>query len=92
VVNHEAGAGFTWTERLRLIMVSALQVDKAVLFSALVFVLFSLPHWSRVSVLYLWRLRHPRAPKFSGLLATVVIGGLITSTALTLYLLPIFWS
>jgi cobalt-zinc-cadmium resistance protein CzcA len=32
----EEGAGFRWTDRLRLILISALQVDKAVLFSALI--------------------------------------------------------
>jgi cobalt-zinc-cadmium resistance protein CzcA len=32
----EAGAPFRWTDRLRLILISALQVDKAVLFSALI--------------------------------------------------------
>jgi heavy metal efflux system protein len=32
----EAGTTFRWTDRLRLILVSALQVDKAVLFSALI--------------------------------------------------------
>ncbi|MGC2153012.1 MAG: efflux RND transporter permease subunit, partial [Terriglobales bacterium] len=36
IVDHEAGAAYTWTERLRLILISALQVDKAVLFSALI--------------------------------------------------------
>jgi len=32
----EAGPAFRWTDRLRLILISALQVDKAVLFSALI--------------------------------------------------------
>jgi cobalt-zinc-cadmium resistance protein CzcA len=32
----EAGPTFHWTDRLRLILISALQVDKAVLFSALI--------------------------------------------------------
>jgi heavy metal efflux system protein len=32
----EAGAVFQWTDRLRMILISALQVDKAVLFSALI--------------------------------------------------------
>ncbi len=32
----ETGSAFRWTDRLRLILISALQVDKAVLFSALI--------------------------------------------------------
>ena len=36
VVEAEAGHAFRWTQRLRLILISALQVDKAVLFSALI--------------------------------------------------------
>ncbi len=32
----EEGSAFRWTDRLRLILISALQVDKAVLFSALI--------------------------------------------------------
>ena len=32
----ESGPAFRWTDRLRLILISALQVDKAVLFSALI--------------------------------------------------------
>jgi len=32
----EGGTAFRWTDRLRLILISALQVDKAVLFSALI--------------------------------------------------------
>jgi cobalt-zinc-cadmium resistance protein CzcA len=37
------GANFTWTERLRLILVSALQVDKAVFFSAAITVAAFVP-------------------------------------------------
>ena len=36
IENAEAGTPFRWTDRLRLILISALQVDKAVLFSALI--------------------------------------------------------
>jgi cobalt-zinc-cadmium resistance protein CzcA len=36
VQDAESGPAFNWTDRLRLIMISALQVDKAVLFSALI--------------------------------------------------------
>jgi heavy metal efflux system protein len=36
VEHAEEGTAFRWTDRLRLILVSALQVDKAVLFSALI--------------------------------------------------------
>ena len=43
VAHPEAGPTFAWTDRLRLILVSALQVDKAVLFSALITVAAFVP-------------------------------------------------
>jgi heavy metal efflux system protein len=43
IAHAEAGAAFAWTDRLRLILVSALQVDKAVLFSALITVAAFVP-------------------------------------------------
>ncbi len=36
IQDSESGPAFRWTDRLRLILISALQVDKAVLFSALI--------------------------------------------------------
>jgi heavy metal efflux system protein len=46
----EEGTAFRWTDRLRLILVSALQVDKAVLFSALITVAGFVPRFTMQGV------------------------------------------
>jgi heavy metal efflux system protein len=84
-VDHES-AGFTWTERLRLIMVSALQVDKAVLFSALITVLGFVPLFTMQGVE--GQIFGPMARTYGYALAGALIATFTITPVIASFLIP----
>jgi cobalt-zinc-cadmium resistance protein CzcA len=86
IVDHEAGAAFTWTERLRLILISALQVDKAVLFSALITVAGFVPLFTMQGVE--GQIFGPMARTYGYALAGALIATFTITPVIASFLIP----
>jgi cobalt-zinc-cadmium resistance protein CzcA len=78
--------GQTWTDRLRLILVSALQVDKAVFFSVLITVAAFVPLFTMQGVE--GQIFGPMARTYGFALAGALIATFTVTPALTHFLLP----
>ncbi len=86
IVDHEAGAAYTWTERLRLILISALQVDKAVLFSALITVAGFVPLFTMQGVE--GQIFGPMARTYGYALAGALIATFTITPVIASFLIP----
>jgi cobalt-zinc-cadmium resistance protein CzcA len=80
------GAPNTWTDRLRLILVSALQVDKAILFSATITVAAFVPLFTMQGVE--GQIFGPMARTYAYALAGALIATFTITPVLASYLLP----
>ena len=81
-----SGASNLWTDRLRLIMVSALQVDKAILFSATITVAAFVPLFTMQGVE--GQIFGPMARTYAYALAGALIATFTVTPVLASYLLP----
>jgi cobalt-zinc-cadmium resistance protein CzcA len=79
-------AGTTWTDRLRIIYASALQVDKAVLFSTLITVAAFVPLFTMQGVE--GQIFNPMAKTYGYALIGALIATFTVTPVLTSYLLP----
>jgi cobalt-zinc-cadmium resistance protein CzcA len=82
----EAGAMFRWTDRLRMILVSALQVDKAVLFSALITVAGFVPLFTMQGVE--GQIFGPMARTYGYALAGALIATFTVTPVIASFLIP----
>src|SRR5579862_116298 len=82
----EAGLAFGWTDRLRLILISALQVDKAVLFSALITVAGFVPLFTMQGVE--GQIFGPMARTYGYALAGALIATFTVTPVIASFLLP----
>jgi cobalt-zinc-cadmium resistance protein CzcA len=80
------GAAFRWSDRLRLIMVSALQVDKAILFSATITVAAFVPLFTMQGVE--GQIFGPMARTYAYALAGALLATFTITPVLASYLLP----
>ena len=86
IAHPEAGPAFTWTDRLRLILVSALQVDKAVLFSALITVAGFVPLFTMQGVE--GQIFGPMARTYGYALAGALIATFTITPVIASFLIP----
>jgi cobalt-zinc-cadmium resistance protein CzcA len=86
IAHPEAGPAFTWTDRLRLILVSALQVDKAVLFSALITVVGFVPLFTMQGVE--GQIFGPMARTYGYALAGALIATFTITPVIASFLIP----
>jgi cobalt-zinc-cadmium resistance protein CzcA len=86
VAHPEAGPTFAWTDRLRLILVSALQVDKAVLFSALITVAAFVPLFTMQGVE--GQIFGPMARTYGYALAGALIATFTITPVIASFLIP----
>ena len=86
IAHSEAGPAFTWTDRLRLILVSALQVDKAVLFSALITVVGFVPLFTMQGVE--GQIFGPMARTYGYALAGALIATFTITPVIASFLIP----
>ena len=86
IAHREAGPAFTWTDRLRLILVSALQVDKAVLFSALITVVGFMPLFTMQGVE--GQIFGPMARTYGYALAGALIATFTITPVIASFLIP----
>jgi heavy metal efflux system protein len=82
----EAAVARAWTDRLRLILASALQVDKAIFFSALITVAAFVPLFTMEGVE--GQIFNPMARTYGLALAGALLSTFIVTPVLTSYLLP----
>jgi heavy metal efflux system protein len=82
----EAAIARAWTDRLRLILASALQVDKAIFFSALITVAAFVPLFTMQGVE--GQIFNPMARTYGLALAGALLATFIVTPVLTSYLLP----
>jgi heavy metal efflux system protein len=82
----EAAIARAWTDRLRLILASALQVDKAIFFSALITVAAFVPLFTMEGVE--GQIFNPMARTYGLALAGALLSTFIVTPVLTSYLLP----
>ncbi|MGO9244503.1 MAG: efflux RND transporter permease subunit [Verrucomicrobiia bacterium] len=81
-----APSGHRWTDRLRVILISALQVDKAILFSALITVAAFVPLFTMQGVE--GQIFGPMARTYGYALAGALIGTFTVTPVLASFLLP----
>ncbi len=86
IAHPEAGPAFTWTDRLRLILISALQVDKAVLFSALITVAGFVPLFTMQGVE--GQIFGPMARTYGYALAGALIATFTITPVIASFLIP----
>jgi len=86
VAEVEAGHAFHWTHRLRLILISALQVDKAVLFSALITVAGFVPLFTMQGVE--GQIFGPMARTYGYALAGALIATFTITPVIASFLIP----
>jgi heavy metal efflux system protein len=86
IAHPEAGPALTWTDRLRLILVSALQVDKAVLFSALITVVGFVPLFTMQGVE--GQIFGPMARTYGYALAGALIATFTITPVIASFLMP----
>src|SRR6202522_1016110 len=82
----EAGRPFTWSNRLRLIYISALQVDRAILFSAVITVAAFVPLFTMQGVE--GQIFGPMAPTYGYALAGALIATFTVTPVLSSLLVP----
>jgi heavy metal efflux system protein len=86
IAHSEGGPAFTWTDRLRLILISALQVDKAVLFSALITVVGFVPLFTMQGVE--GQIFGPMARTYGYALAGALIATFTITPVIASFLMP----